>query len=325
MTPNPFTERALGFVLRILCIWCIALAIPSIAVAAPEIHPLHFAFGDFATERQVPVALLVTVKLDGRDCSVQLDTGVSHAFIPHGSVLGSEPYSAEVFVELGSLRRAFPVSAEAKTLLANCTEGLAVATLGNGFFDQGSITLDLPSRSLTVEDAPILKNDASAQAFRYAKWWGGSGGLVLISVERTGALPTEAMLDTGAVRLELGVLDQGTWTALADPTAAVSEFSVQSWGQSIKCTQAPARWPLALAGQSPAKPTLTYCPAMEFKPAQPILGILGLRGFLKSRLIIDYPSMRWRVLESSPCPPAGSSPSRRSARAVGISSPVSPP
>lgn len=274
---------------------CLAFALPSVALGQPEVHPLQFVIGDFANERQVPVALLTNLRIDGRPCSVQIDTGVGRAFTVHQPSDG--PATSSIDVELGSLKVTYPTPESTKRRLAECRLGEPVASLGNAFFDQRTVVLDFAARSLSVHEAATLQDDPRAQPFRYAKWWGQDGGVILVQVLGTRQLASEAMLDTGALRVDLGVLDPATWDALADSASSVSTaFSVPSWGRQLQCSKIAARWPLMVSTLQAAKPMLTHCPGLGFKPAEPILAILGMRQFLNSGVVIDFQSLRWRAL-----------------------------
>ncbi|HEY9107073.1 MAG TPA: hypothetical protein VIN58_10390 [Roseateles sp.] len=257
-------------------------------------HPLDFVIGDFADEKAVPVAVLTTVNIDGRRCSVQLDTGASRAFILHDRQEG--PATSSVTVELGSLQSTHAVPDADKRRLAECRPGKPVASLGNAFFDRRTVVFDFAAHSLSVHDAATLQDDPQAQPFRYAPWWGAEGGFILIRVLGTRHLPSEALLDTGALRVDLGVLDAATWAAIADTQSpSATPFSLPSWGRLIQCTKVAAKWPFVLAQRPAAKPTLSYCPELAFQPFEPILGILGMRRFLDGAITIDFISHRWRA------------------------------
>jgi len=286
--------RGSRFATRRAHLACLALTCSGLAFGQPEVHPLDFVIGDFADERTVPVAVLTTVSIDGRRCSVQLDTGVSRAFILHDRQDG--PATSSITVELGSLQSTHAVPDADKRRLAGCRPGKPVASLGNAFFDRRTVVLDFAARSLSIHDAATLQDNPQAQPFRYATWWGAEGGFILVRVSGTRHLPSEALLDTGSLRVDLGVLDSATWAAIADTQSPIAmPFSVPSWGRLIQCRKAAARWPLVVAQRPAAKPTLTYCPDLAFQPFEPILGVLGMRRFLDGAITIDFISHRWRA------------------------------
>ncbi|WP_445368070.1 hypothetical protein ACH5Y9_00400 [Methylomonas sp. BW4-1] len=277
--------------IRIAVLTLPLLAFATGAQCSPESLAVHYAIGDFAGERNTPVALLVQAEIGGQQCSVQVDTGANAAVILHTDQSGEalEP----VDFRLGSLRHTVAISQATRAAIQSCHLGDPIATVGNGFFDTGTLEIDFAAQRLTFSPEPLLANETRASSFRYAKW-GAEGGHVLVPADSRKNLPNEALLDTGSLRLDLGVHDERVWRALTKrPRKHDREFSVQAWGRQHWCTTRPSRRAIILSGSKPFRPSVTYCPTLTFRPVEPILGTVGMSRYMNGRITIDYISRRW--------------------------------
>ncbi len=128
----------------------------------------------------------------------------------------------------------------------------AVATVGNAFFEHGTLALDLGNARFAFTPGPTLASNPAAHPLFYARW-AATGGHPLVEVQVAGGPPGYALLDTGAVRFGLTATDAGEWAALTDgaPLAAggpVRQFGLNSWGKDVQCFETTVKKPLALAG-----------------------------------------------------------------------------
>ncbi|WP_426339754.1 hypothetical protein ACN9MZ_26260 [Pseudoduganella sp. S-14] len=259
---------------------------------------LPFFFVDHALYEgapKVPAAIVLPVKVEGVDCYAQLDTGVAGAVIWHSE--GGEGRK-EVTLELAGLRRAVAASSASLALLeqGRCTEGL-IATIGNEFFEQGTLELDLAGSRYRWQQGAALQQAADAQAMRYARW-GGAGGQPLVTVRVAGGEPQAALLDTGSAAFGLNGHSAQAMAALTGGTALRDErrFSANAWGRQLACVMGTAPRTLEI-GDSIKLPAFLagYCEGQDFAPGEPLAGVVGLHHLLGKLLVIDYVSQRWAL------------------------------
>ena len=154
--------------LRMIALATAAFVVPSIANAQGT-AALTWIGGDFAGEHTQRAALMVTARVAGRPCMMQLDTGVSDSVL-----LSNAPPSldkaVQVQVEFLGISVSVPTSAEILGKLHECQAGESVGTLGNAFFDSGSLILDLKESIISYAPRPALAGDARAQPMFYARW-----------------------------------------------------------------------------------------------------------------------------------------------------------
>lgn len=273
---------------------------PSQAPYAVSI-PIEYFLADVPGAGRQQVALLVGAQIDGYECRMQLDTGVNGAVIwKSGSLVASDAATGLVTVRVGSLTRMVPAGGELRASLSRCSEVPSIGTLGNAFFEQGSLRLDLAKPALSYIPGPALVKDIDAMPLRYARW-SRTGGHPLVEVHSEDGKSGSALLDTGSVPVELAVLSLQDWNVATNslplaPSAKVRRREVQSWGHSLICylAEADIQWTIG-QGQTRALSVL-YCPLQQsFRPPEPLLGVLGMRAFGTSTLTLDYVSERWRV------------------------------
>jgi len=155
---------------------------------------LPFFFADHALYEgapKVPAAIVLPVKVEGTDCYAQLDTGAPGAVIWHSKGKVDAPRK-DVTVELAGLRRTASADAANLALLeqGRCTSGL-IATIGNEFFEQGTLELDLAGSRYRWQQGAVLQGAPDAQTMRYVRW-GGPGGHPLVTVRVAGGATVSA-------------------------------------------------------------------------------------------------------------------------------------
>lgn len=155
---------------------------------ATDWHPFHWHMGSVQGGPVERLAIVLPITVDGIACNAQLDTGANGAVIwraPAGANAVATPAAAQprkVLVEFAGVRSY--ASAEPAILAQltgdSCKNGV-VATLGNAFFEQGTLTLDLGGARVAYAPQALLANDAGAQPLFYARWT-GTGGHTLVEV-----------------------------------------------------------------------------------------------------------------------------------------------
>ncbi len=270
---------------------------PLLSFATASRQDIYFARGDFASERSVPIAVLATVKFGGTPCSVQIDTGMNDAFAWHIDQAVTQDETLEI--ELGTLRRSVPVNANLRERIGRCSIGSPVASLGNAFFEAGTLEIDFAGSKLTYTSGSKLKPNSASGHFRYAQW-GPEGGHVLVHVTAPGPLPAQALLDTGSLRIDLAVHDRHVWRALTQRAKTSPErFPIWAWGRQLQCLKQAATRPISFQEDQKTFPVVTYCPTLGFRPMEPVLGTVGMRRYLRGSIAIDYPARLWRGTASA--------------------------
>lgn len=286
--------------LRMIALAMAAFVVPSIA-NAQNTAALTWIGGDFAGEHTQRAALMVAARVAGRTCMMQLDTGVSDSAVFSGAP-PSLDNPVQVQVEFLGISASVPTSAEVMRRLHECQVGESVGTLGNAFFDSGSLTLDLKESKISYAPRPVLAGDAKAQPMFYARWT-HNGGLPLVELRRNERLEGYVLLDTGSAASAFGSLSRTKWDAATgsaplEATSSVHEFSVSSWGRALRCYSSKATVPMRVGSWPLGALPVTYCPDLDFAPPVKLEGLVGLRGFAKASITIDYVSGRWLVVES---------------------------
>jgi hypothetical protein len=248
------------------------------------------------------MAIVLPIKVNGIACSAQLDTGAASKVIWRSKA--SEDQNEElvdVIFEVG------PISTQLKAKPSNLVklkdkECSNIATLGNAFFENGSLTLDLKNSQFMVSPNAVLAKDSNAQPLIYAQWKGeSSGGHTLVEVRVPSGKLGYALFDTGATAFGLNATSATEWDDLTGglPAAAgtnVEEFKVMSWGKQISCYKAKIKGPMSIATMLTLDEyQVSYCAQSAFEPGQKVFGILGLKHFGDSTITLDYLSRRWLV------------------------------
>lgn len=286
-----------------LCVGAALLVLsPPARADDPGWQPLVWAESEVVPGAgKVKAGILLPITVDGVACWGQLDTGA-----PGGVIwirpAGAGPADRTVTVEVAGRRRTTQASAAQLAGLGGKCKAELIATLGNAFFDDGTLTLDLKDSRFRFAAASVLGDDPRARPFDYAHWSGGEGGHIVVKVGLPDGQRADAMLDTGAAAFGLTTLAPADWDRLTDgvPLRAgpnVQSFTVNSWGEGITCysTQAPGTLDIG-PGLPVPRFSVSYC-AHPFRPGQQLAGVLGLRHLNERVVTIDYRARRWRIGE----------------------------
>lgn len=251
----------------------------------------------------VNAALYMPVKLNGVDCKAQLDTGSPGIVNFHRSF--DRQAGRPVQLEALGIRHDVQAPPDLDASQGSCPKGLRLS-LGNQFFEQGTLTIDLKRNQLAFTPGSSLAADAKAMPFFYPQWdlSSASGGHVVIELSDGQGRKRYALLDTGAASFGVSALSADTWRQLTGKEAAagagVTSYSVSSWGKDIPCYRVRASTRFEL-GQDQAleNADVSYCQAESFKPGQQLAALVGMRNFAGRTITIDYPARRWRVVDGS--------------------------
>lgn len=278
-------------------------------VAATQWHLFHWAMKTVVPGTKAEkVAIVLPVTIDRIPCFMQLDTGIQKPVI-WGDRPNEFEGSRQVPVELRVLGISARVMAPTQSLeLLHAKDGCSVddpiGTLGNAFFEHGTLTLDLKRSRFAFAPKALLANAPEAHPFIYANWSGGVGGLILVDVKRPGGSEGKAGLDTGSARFGLVVHNAQDW---ADQTAGVplenndnlKTFTVPSWGREIRFYETTPSQPLEVAGEQLFPVAVAYSPEFWAKAPVKLIGILGMRALGERIITLDYPSKRWTLATGS--------------------------
>jgi hypothetical protein len=266
-------------------------------IASAKTNWQHFQWENAVTipgTAPEPAALLLPAKLNGSSCFVQLDTGMNGHFLWHAPAAGG---TVPISVEVGSLRSTAQAD-QATADRINSGDCKGIASVGNAFFDHGTLTLDLKQQRYAFEPAALLVDVADAQPLIYARWY-EVGGHTLVEVRLPNGRLGYALLDTGATRFGLSPLSAADWDEVTGGLAltasdAVTEYKTNSWGKQISCFETRANGPLTIANTLKLNTfRASYCAFEGFKPGQKLLGLLGLKELMGHVVTLDYLSQRW--------------------------------
>jgi hypothetical protein len=262
--------------------------------------------GEFAGQPNPRVALVVSAQVDGRACPMQVDTGLSSAVRWRGAPVtaqasGKKPIEkmVDVTVEFSGVRTIVPTPPDQAHALAQCMHGAVAGSIGNAFFEAGTLAVDLKTSRLRYTPGGLLAARLDAQPMFYAKW-APPGGYPLVEIRKGGALHGYAMLDTGNAALGFAPAAKAQWdaaTSSAPLRAAerVRGFELSSGGHVLACFAMPAAVPLQAGTWALASPLVSWCPTLDFTPPLRLEGSLGLQAFGDAVVTIDYVSGRWLV------------------------------
>jgi hypothetical protein len=288
----------------------LALAIFLISLAAlckAETHTFHRVTGSIGGLSERNLAMLIPIAIGNKTCDMQIDTGANGQVIWHGESNDDEP-KRSVTVKLGSLEAETSAGPSTLQAVEGCTPGNPVGTLGNAFFERGTLVIDSVRKKLSYQPGSNLAGNKNAQRFFYAKWATANtleepaGGHILIELQTKQFGKGYGLLDTGAALAELGVLDELWWNRLVGTDALAgnnfTRFTVNSWGKEVACQWAQANASVTLDSFLVEIHSVTYCPTLPFRPSVHIVGIVGMHALRASVLTIDYPGRLWLVQES---------------------------
>jgi hypothetical protein len=231
---------------------------------------------------------------------MQVDTGANGSVIWHQNASPDEP-TEPIAVKLGSIQEAASAGQAVMRAIEGCTRGSPVGTLGNAFFDRGTLTIDSAHEQLSYEPGSGLRGRKNAKRFFYPTWASG-GGHIIVELDAKPFGKGYGLLDTGSALAELGLLDEQWWTKLAATSPSsegkVASFTVNSWGNKLQCRLTQASTAVTVDDFQLVAREMTFCAALPFRPAIQLIGIVGMRLFRNSVLTIDYPSRLWLVEDS---------------------------
>ncbi|NYE63036.1 hypothetical protein FHW58_004258 [Duganella sp. 1224] len=236
-------------------------------------------------------AVLLPARVDGMDCYVQLDTGANGRFIPAGRADATDTPAREVTVSVAG--HSVKASVPQVLLVALSSDGHRRAgTVGNGFFENGTLTLDLRHARVSYSDDALLRDDSDAAPITYVRHEGWEGGHITVPITLPGEPQQQALFDTGAALFTFAPLRQSLYEALR--SAESRPLTASSWGEDIGCDISPLTTPLRVSQYTLDSGVLGHCrKAVDI--GVPIAGIVGLGGFADRTITIDYPSRKWKV------------------------------
>lgn len=305
MQRSRFTPRGRHAVTLLTAALCTGAALLGLARPARAADPgwQPFVWGEAEVvpgAGKVKAGILLPITVDGVACWGQLDTGA-----PGGVIwtrpAGAGPADRTVVVETAGRRRTTQASAAQLVGLrgGNCKAEM-IATIGNAFFDDGTLALDLKEGRFRFAPVSLLGDDPRALPFDYARWSGGEGGHIVVKVGLPNGQSADAMLDTGAASFGLTTLAPADWDMLTDgvplrASPTVQSLTVNSWGERITCYTTAAPGTLDVGPGLPVPHfSVSYC-AHPFRPGQKLAGVLGLRHLNERVVTVDYRARRWRI------------------------------
>jgi len=266
-------------------------------VRAQATAPLIWVTGEPTSEGDNKrMALAVTAQVAGRPCRMQLDTGFNDA-VRWQMPAADRDQLVSVKVEFAGISLSVGTSAAVARQLTRCEPGDSVGTLGNAFFDGGTLRLDLKTPQLGYTPGSSLAEHPEAQPMFYARWT-RQGGHPLVELREDGKLTGYALLDTGSAPVGFAPLSKSAWDRVTSsmPLAAtkdVSPFLVSSWGRPHTCYKASSAVRLQAGRWTLMDSPVSYCPDLGFATPVKVEGVIGLAAFADAVVTIDYPSGRW--------------------------------
>jgi len=272
-----------------------------------ETHTFHWVTGSVGDLSDRNLAMLIPVAIGNKTCDMQIDTGANGAVIWHGESNTNEPNNL-LTVKLGTIEATATAGPTVLEAIERCTQGSPVGTLGNAFFERGTVVIDSVHRQLNYQPGSGLTGNKTAQRFFYATWasadatWVPTGGHILIELQTQQFGKGYGLLDTGAALAEIGVLDELWWKRLVGAEAMtgknITRFTVNSWGKQVECYLAQTTTDVTLDTFQLTIRNANYCPTLPFSSPIRVIGIVGMYPFRNSVLTIDYPARLWLVEDS---------------------------
>ncbi len=283
------------------------LLITFASLCRSETHAFHWVTGSVGGLSERNLAMLIPVAIGNKTCDMQIDTGANGSVIWHGESNTNEP-NKPLTVRLGTIEATTTAGPGVLQAIERCITGSPVGSLGNAFFERGTVAIDSVRQQLSYQPGSGLAGNKTAQRFFYATWapadatWMPTGGHILIELQTKQFGKGYGLLDTGAAFAELGVLDELWWKRLVGRDAMTGKnttrFTVNSWGKEVECYLAQTTADVTLDTFQLAIRNANYCPALPFRPPVRVVGIVGMYPFRSSVLTIDYPGRLWLVQES---------------------------
>lgn len=288
-------------------IFAFLLLVLAASVRAVESHPAEWAIGDVAGKPQQRVALLVNALVDGHRCRLQLDTGAPSLVIWEG-IKPLTSKATEVTVEVAGIAKQVRAPREIVNRLAECSRLESIGTLGNRFFDGGTLSINLAVPSLTFAPGSTLSERTDTHPMFYIKQTVGKrtsrseriGGHPLIELRASGRLLGYALFDTGSASFGLNVHSMERWNHATGglplrESEKVTKFVIQGWGRTHTCYRAESSIKYQIGGQELLLSEITFCPSIDFMRAIALEGLIGLQPFQDATITLDYVAGRWLV------------------------------
>ncbi|MFC0168620.1 hypothetical protein ACFFKC_11060 [Pseudoduganella danionis] len=247
----------------------------------------------------VKSSVILPIKVNGVDCYAQLDTGAPNTLIWHQPATTEQPLK-EFDIEIAGRHQLVKGSSVQLDILRACKKAL-IATIGNAFFDDGTLTLDLKNARFSFSSGSTLEREPLSHPFAYPRWSGYEGGHIIVQLVLPNGQEGDVLFDTGAASFGLSALTENDWRMMTDnvplrASATVRAYSVNSWGKQIPCfdTTLPGNLQI-IPGLSIANSRIAYCAQESFKPGQKLVALLGLRDLSDRVVTLDYPARRWMI------------------------------
>lgn len=287
--------------MRSICAALVMAGVPLAAVGAPaQWHDFDYAVSAAIGPGDERVALLLRARIDGRKCWLQLDTGVPDEVLWHG--LAAPGPDTDVRLTIGDIEKAvrIPTASIAQLQQGECVVG----TVGNRFFERGTLSLDFGASRFAFTPGAMLAADKAAQPMSYRPD-SPDGRYPLLPVTLFDGTRGHLLLDTGSARFGVVATSLAQWGVLTGGRALSDTATVRSYDVSNAMDPAPLRChetridgTIALGGRKLAPGLVSYCEGKELRLPVPLAGVLGLRALAGHRITLDYVSQRWK-LESS--------------------------
>jgi len=244
--------------------------------------------------------MLVPVLIDQRPCYMQLDTGMPRSVAWH-EYSGESADKQPVDVQFAGRHATVEASKAVRDLVSRCQPGVPIGSLGNEFFEEGTLSIDLRNRSVAYQAGSALREDRAAAPFFYSTL--GPGGAHVVIQIGIGEQGGTALLDTGSAALDVGAFGPDNWHRLTrgaplQQSDSVAVFEVPAWGKQHQCFKTSSAVPLRITPSFSSQLAVTYCPTIGFKGRADLVGVVGMNPFLENVVVIDYPARLWSVRKS---------------------------
>jgi len=287
--------------LRTLLRHLFSLLLVPAALAAPNWVPITFYRGDFAHWHDQRLAMLAEVQVGELHCQMQIDTGLNDAV--HWQAPEQDSPEEKVPVQIAGASWQVAIAKTTLDRLASpqgCASGAKMGNIGTGFFERGTVTFDLKANRLGYEEGSQLAV-AQSSPLIYAQWpnWGW-GGFPLVEIYDKEQRVGLALFDTGSAAIGLSLMSEADWRrALATHTGkhkpSVAQLKVPAWDKLLPAQTAEISSPWQAGSLPLGKLRLFHAPEQGFKPAEPLMGVLGLQSFGEATIALDIPGRRWQV------------------------------
>lgn len=268
-----------------------------------------FIWAEFQQDKAMNrrAGILLPVKLDGIDCNMQLDTGVGlstlyrNALPARYSALSGADTLLVVNFSLGSETSAkqFQLMYKKKLNSPRKCNSLRyhsiVGTLGNDYFLNGTIRLDMASGRYQFIKGPLQSTDGEKsqsldiEIFRTEKF----GAFPVVTVTFENRDQRKMIFDTGSASFDFRIYLKNDWLSLVglQKIEAVEPIMIPRFGRLIPCYSAPIVQAVSLGGIRLERDTKAmYCDDPRDRPQEgnQVFGVLGLAPFSQKIVSVDY-------------------------------------